>query len=250
MYVLILVVAARQSSTVLGLLVMGAAPVTLLLAVRGAVTSRQTGRLLAERAAQAGEARFRALVQHASDAILILSPNGSISFASPAAQMVLGISCSALDGVALTSLAEPADELALATLLDDARRANGASVSATWRARHVDGTVRYIETVATNLADEPAVGGLVLNARDVTERYQLHDQLAHAQRLEAVGQLAGGVAHDFNNIMTAISGNAELALVELASGTGVADHYARSAHRSYGPPHSRASSWHSAESRP
>jgi len=214
-YILVLTVAVRQSRSALGLLVIGATPVTLLLAARGAVTGRQTGRLLAERAARAGEARFRALVQHASDATMILNGDGTIRFASPAAQRVLGRAGAALDGMMLTSLVEPADELVLTTLLEMAQRSSGRAVSATWRARHHDGTIHYLETVATNLSDEPAVAGLVLNARDVTERQELHERLAHAQRLEAVGQLAGGVAHDFNNIMTAISGNAELALVEL-----------------------------------
>jgi len=61
--------------------------------------------------------------------------------------------------------------------------------------------------------------GVIATIRDVTEQRRLEEQLRHAQKLEAVGQLAGGVAHEFNNMLTAIIGNLDLAIGEITPGS-------------------------------
>jgi two-component system, cell cycle sensor histidine kinase and response regulator CckA len=85
--------------------------------------------------------------------------------------------------------------------------------------RDADGRRRYLQVVTVPLllpgSDDPAALAV---ATDVTERRRLRDQLQQAQKMEAVGQLAGGVAHDFNNVLTAILGHADLALETLPPG--------------------------------
>src|SRR5213075_2090881 len=59
---------------------------------------------------------------------------------------------------------------------------------------------------------------------DITERKHLHDQVSRAQKMEAFGQLAGGVAHDFNNFLTTILGYSDLLLDELDTKDEIAEH--------------------------
>jgi PAS domain S-box-containing protein len=86
-----------------------------------------------------------------------------------------------------------------------------------------DGRVRWVHERANVLCDSQGRAfRMVGTVQDVTERRQLEDQLRQSQKMEAIGRLAGGIAHDLNNALTAIAGYAELALGEVQS-----DHPAR-----------------------
>jgi two-component system, cell cycle sensor histidine kinase and response regulator CckA len=91
------------------------------------------------------------------------------------------------------------------------------------RVVRTDGTVRWVQecgSIVRDASGQPV--RMIGTVQDITRRRQLEDELRQAQKMEAIGRLAGGIAHDLNNALTAIAGYAELALGELAQ-----DHMAR-----------------------
>lgn len=189
-------------------LAIGSGVMTTLLVLRHLVELRENRRLFAAQLAQ--QARFRSLVQQSSDVIVVLDARGRASYVSPSATRLFGEGCGLEAGADVLDRLTAEDDTDLrATLLapDPPER-----VTATLA---LEQGARELEIVVSDLRADAAVGGLVLTCRDVTDRNELERQLRHAQKLEAVGQLAGGLAHEFNNLLVVIRGSAEQLTADL-----------------------------------
>jgi len=132
-----------------------------------------------ERQLHEQEARFRALIEHSSDAIALLSAEGKILYASPSTARVIGHRGQELIGSRWLDQLHPDDSAAAADffagiLADRARP--GTIQSRLRKGRNGD---RWIETTMTNLLEEPSVGAIVVNYRDVTERRRAIDELEY-----------------------------------------------------------------------
>ena len=172
----------------------------------------------AEEALRQSEQRFRALVEKSHDGILLLDGRGTIKYASPAVRAITGYDPAALVGKPGFDLIHPDDRGVAAEVLADVAARPGEAVPWTCRGLKADGSTQVIQTDASNRLDDPSVRAVVINFRDVTERDRLEDQLRQAQKMDAVGQLAGGVAHDFNNLLTVVLGNLEVVRSGAAAG--------------------------------
>lgn len=171
-----------------------------------------TERMQAEERVRQSEARFRSLIQHASDMTMVLDRHGVILYESPVFYRIFGYSHGEIMGRSLFELIHPEDLSRARDAFSVVVHQPRAAAPVEFRMRKADGTYLMVETVGSNLLGDPSVRGIVLNSRDVTERHRLAEQLRQAQKMEAIGRLAGGIAHDFNNILTVISGYSEVIL--------------------------------------
>ncbi|HET9443674.1 MAG TPA: EAL domain-containing protein [Acidimicrobiales bacterium] len=138
-----------------------------------------TARREVEAALRASERRFRSLVQSATDAIVVCSADGVILYASPTTERLVGVPVDRLLGTRAVDHVDRADADRLAARFRQVTRAGSLPHEVAFRTRGADGAVAFIEGTLTNLADDPAVGGIVLNARDVSERRTAEEKLAH-----------------------------------------------------------------------
>jgi PAS domain S-box-containing protein len=185
--------------------------------------SRLSGKIKqSTNALRESEARLRLLVKNVSDGLVIVNADGSQRYVSPAAKKITGFPVAELEGRPLETLIHPDDMKAVRATWREAVEHPDKTVTVQYRHIHkTQGWVSF-EATAQSFLHEPAINGVIASVRDITERKRaeeenkkLQEQLTQAQKMESVGRLAGGVAHDFNNMLGVILGHAEMALEQL-----------------------------------
>ncbi len=175
-----------------------------------------------ELALQESEARFRAVWEHALDGLVVADPDGTIRFANPAFCRIAGYSAEMITGQSFQVLIT--ERHLPAALQNYLQRFWGADAHYTMELpiRRSDGSECWIEAHARVLEQDGQRSGMLSVVRDITERrraeedrLELERKLGEAQYLESLGLLAGGLAHDFNNILGGIIGHADLALLDV-----------------------------------
>jgi PAS domain S-box-containing protein len=184
------------------------------------VTERRTAQAELERR----EEHFRLLIENASDLITVINNQGVIRYQSPAARRVLGYAPEELIGRSAFEFIHPQDATPAAAAIQRAMTDPSAPVTVEYRFRHKNGQWRTLQSVGRDIPAHAPDGFLVVNSRDVTETRQLEEQFRQAQKMEAIGQLAGGVAHDFNNMLAVITGYANLLLERATLEADAADY--------------------------
>jgi two-component system, cell cycle sensor histidine kinase and response regulator CckA len=180
-----------------------------------AMVTDMTARREAEQALRRSEAWFRTLIEEVQSLIAVVAADGTIRFVSPSYERILGYPSSELVGHPAFDFIHPEDLARVTDVFEEGALQPGAARAIRFRHRHKDGSWRVIDGVGRNLLDDPIVAGAIFNGRDVTAQLALEAQFRQAQKMEAVGRLVGGVAHDFNNILGVILGSSALLLEDL-----------------------------------
>jgi PAS domain S-box-containing protein len=143
---------------------------------------RASKRVSRVRVSGRGERRFRALFDNALDIVAVVGEGGDIHVANLAVRTVLGRLPDALAGTSMWDLVHPDDAPLARQMLVEALALDAVAFPTTVRAKHQDGSWVALEMTAQSLLDDPSIGGLLLHARDVTERVWVGAALQESER--------------------------------------------------------------------
>jgi len=178
----------------------------------GAIIRDVTERRERERAVEHARQQYRSLFEQAFDAIIVFEPDEEIVLdVNPRACELYGRTREELIGMSLLSISiQPHEHRA-----EVDRLLHGEPINALQTVQlHKDGSELFLECNASLIDYRGRRAVLTIN-RDITERRRLQQQLTHAEKMQGIGRLAAGVAHEFNNVLAAILGTAETLLDDI-----------------------------------
>jgi PAS domain S-box-containing protein len=161
-----------------------------------------------EKEAAESERYFQALVENCYDFIVVLDREGSIRYVSPSCEMLIGFKPDELVGRNPLEYIHPDDRRKVADTWNRELQEPGQTAHMDYRTKHKDGSWHIFEAVSTNLFDEPSVGGVVINVRDITDYRRMEDELRVSEEryrklIENLNDVIFNV--DVNGIITYIS---------------------------------------------
>ncbi len=190
------------------------------IAVRGLARDATPTQAMATALARS-ETGFRRFFENAPVGIALIDPDGRLTETNRAFQRLCGATREAAVGRNVAMFAAPEERaelvaklrrLAAGAAASDA--ADGAQDRLNLRLVAEDGKEHVVAVFARALDEEAgSAGAVILHFLDISEQRRLEQQFAQSQKMQAVGQLAGGVAHDFNNLLTAMIGFCDLLLL-------------------------------------
>jgi PAS domain S-box-containing protein len=190
-----------------------AGEVILFIAIKQDVTERRR----AERELQESAERYRDLFDNANDLIYTHDLDGNFTSVNTAAEQLSGYTREEAVNLNIADIMS-AEQLKLAKRTMEHQLAGETPPAYELEFSGKDGRSIVAELNTRLIYRDGKPVGVQGIARDITARKQLEDQLRQSQKMEAIGQLAGGVAHDFNNMLMVISGYSELAILKLKAG--------------------------------